>query len=294
MVKKILKAIFSVGNENCNKVIRVLGIKIKFKNHNAIIQKALQDLDIKYDNLTERNKQIKAQNAKIYDRLIDIRNLNSELLYSQVFHDSIIGSVWLKEKNFTLIRGAANYSFAYLLFTILNNIEVSSILEFGLGQTSKITSQYVINKNQNALLSIVDHDEEWIKTFKQQISKNENVRIFHKNLEKFIYNNTENDKYENLSDIIDSEKFDLILVDGPNGFDREYPRTNVVDLIPQNLAQDFIIVCDDLQRKGEQNTAELIFEKLEKSSIDYEKSYRYGTKTQLIITSKSYSFVHWF
>ena len=85
----------------------------------------------------------------------------------------------------------------------------------------------------------------------------------------------------------------MIIIDGPIGFKKNYPRTNIIDLLPQNLAEDFVIVLDDAERIGEKNTAKLIFEKLDACNIKYKKSYKAGLKTQLLITSENYNFIHW-
>jgi glycosyltransferase involved in cell wall biosynthesis len=77
-------------------------------------------------------------------------------------------------------------------------------------------------------------------------------------------------------------------------FDRLYPRTNILDLIPQNLAENFVIILDDAERKGEKNTANLIFEKLNENNIKYKKSLKEGLKSQLIISSLNYEFIHWY
>ena len=106
-------------------------------------------------------------------------------------------------------------------------------------------------------------------------------------------NNIAIDKYDNLDDIISNKKFDLILIDGPFGYDRTYPRTNILDLIPNNLANDFVIILDDAERIGEQNTAKLIFEKLKENNIEYLKSYKWGLNKQLLITSTDCRFIHW-
>ena len=81
---------------------------------------------------------------------------------------------------------------------------------------------------------------------------------------------------------------DLIIIDGPIAGKKLYPRTNIIDLIPNNLAEDFIIILDDAERDGEKRTADLIFDKLVENEIDYVKSYKIATKTQLIITSPKF------
>ena len=165
-----------------------------------------------------------------------------------------------------------------------------NILELGMGQTTKLTSQYAQNKNKEALVQIIEHDEEWIKYFSSQFENSENVKTYKKDLETFTIYNSQNDRYSDLQDVIINNKYNLIIVDGPIGANKQYPRTNVVDLIPNNLAEDFIIILDDVNREGEKNTADLIFTTLEKNNIKYYTGYRNATKQQLIITSESCKF----
>lgn len=263
------------------------------QNLNISVGKIREDFVVSQRNLdtiaTAQKKQLDALNNRI--------NLNNsileELQYSVVLNQSWIDSEWVKNKSFSLRLGSSNYSFIYSLFKILDEIAPSRILEFGLGQTTKLTSQYVNNKNTNAALDIVEHDNDWINEFSGQITLTNNIKIYHKNLIKFEINGVETDKYDDLSDIVTDKKYDLIIIDGPFGFDRIYPRTNILDLIPNNLAENFVIILDDAERKGEQNTANLIFNKLDACNIQYEKSYKKGLKTQLIISSTNHKYIHW-
>ena len=127
-----------------------------------------------------------------------------------------------------------------------------------------------------------------------ELPVSENINIIKRDLETFTLNNTKNDKYHNLQEVTKDTKYDLIIIDGPFGFNRTYPRTNILDLIPQNLAQDFVIILDDAERDGEQNTAKLIFEKLDENNIKYSKFYQHASKSQLIITSDKYKFISFY
>ena len=164
----------------------------------------------------------------------------------------------------------------------------------GLGQTTKLTSQYAKCKNTNAILDVIEHDRKWIEVYSEKLDKSQNFNIYQLDLTPFEYNNTHNEKYENLESIVLTKTYDLIIIDGPYGFDRLYPRTNVLDLIPNNLSSDFVIILDDSERDGETNTANLIFEKLDANGIKYYTSYKTALKTQLIITSEKFSFVNYF
>ena len=298
----ILQNIFSITNKESKnnkiyKVITILGIKFKILNKYKTL---LKFIDIN-NNKTSELKDFVKNNNKVLSNILDnkiienqkyIKIQNDELIYTNVFNSSILNSKWLKDKSFMLIKGASNYSFMFNLYYILDEIKPENILEFGLGQTSKMTTQYANYFDKS--LKIVDHNSEWIDIFSKKLNLSDRVNIIHKNLINVEINEVVSDKYELLDDITSNNKFDLIIIDGPIGVKRKYPRTNVLDLIPNNIdSKKFIIILDDAEREGETNTANLIFKKLEDNNIKYLKSYKVGLKTQLIITSEQYEFLKW-
>lgn len=218
----------------------------------------------------------------------------SELLDAQIFNNLINSVDWVKSRDFIPTGGAATYTFLKNLFIILEYIQPKNILEFGMGQTSKLTTPYVAYKQNKAKLTIVEQDKDWLDYFSKQLPKHENIDLVYKKITDAIINGTANTKYENLSEITQNNKYDLIVIDGPIAGMDCYPRSNIIDLIPQNLAEDFIIILDDAERYGEKNTAELIFNKLEEHNIEYYKSYKTSVKTQLVITSPSYRFMSFY
>ena len=222
----------------------------------------------------------------------ELKNKLNEIHYAEITRDCTSCSDWLIKKDYTLTKGAANYSFIFILFKVLDEVHPKNILEFGLGQTTKVTSQYA-NFYSETSLDVVDNNQQWIEIFSKKLNISPNMKIHHKDLIKFNLNKIESDKYESLDDIVQNKKYDLIIIDGPYGFERTYPRTNILDLIPNNIANEFVIILDDVERKGEKNTANLIFEKLNSSDIQYKTSYQEGVKRQLVITSLNYEYIHW-
>lgn len=298
----ILQNIFSITNKESKnnkiyKVITILGIKFKILNKYKTL---LKFMDIN-NNKTSELKDFVKNNNKVLSNILDnkiienqkyIKIQNDELIYANVFNSSILNSEWLKDKSFMLIKGASNYSFMFNLYYILDEIKPENILEFGLGQTSKMTTQYANYFAKS--LKIVDHNREWIDIFSKKLNLSDRINIIHKNLINVEINEVVSDKYKLLDDITSNNKFDLIIIDGPIGVKRKYPRTNILDLIPNNIdSKNFIIILDDAEREGETNTANLIFKKLEDNNIKYLKSYKVGLKTQLIITSEKYEFLKW-
>jgi len=215
---------------------------------------------------------------------------NNELLMAAIFDSSINGVDWIKSKSFSPSRAAANYSFLYILFRVLDDICPKSIIEFGMGQTSKLTSQYVFNKNQDAKLTIIEHNKIWIDIFKSKLSLNSNIKI--ENLETSVENYKSHKViiYKNLQDIIKYTKYDLMIIDGIGA--EKYSRIYVLDLIPNNINKDsFVIILDDYDRDGERNTAKEIIMKLKNNNIPFERTEFSGVKSQLIFCSPNLKFL---
>lgn len=234
-----------------------------------------------------------AQLQADFDRVCKkMQGCYKELNFADLLHDTIINSTWLKDKSFSLHGWAANYSFIYMLYRILDSVRPNHILEMGMGQTSRLTSQYVANANPNASLDIIENDADWIAVYQPQLAKGEHIKVHQRELEFFTYDETECRKYKNLQEIVDNHKYDLIIIDGPWGANQSLPRSNVLDIIKNhNLADDFIIIFDDTERPGEQNTVAHTLELLKEQNIEPTVFHRAGIKAQTYITSPSKSFI---
>ena len=229
--------------------------------------------------------------AALEERLDLCYNELKELNYAHLLHDGMRESSWVKNQTFDLHNWAANYSFIYLLFRILDKVEPRNILEFGLGQTTKLTTQYIAHKNPEAYLNVCEHNLDWIQIYQPQLLELEHICINHLDLEYFEYRRKKNDKYAELLELVGDQRFDLIIVDGPVGGGKNLPRSNVVDLIGHgNLAEDFVIIFDDAERAGEKNTIKKAQAALRKKAITFQTFERFGIKRQAYIVSKSRSF----
>lgn len=215
-----------------------------------------------------------------------------ELQYSNVFRDTINDSEWLINKSFSPNNSASNYSFLYILYRILNEIKPKNILELGLGQTTKMTSQYV-SYFKNSNLIVIEDNKQWVDIFSNFISLTNNIKLCHVDKEKVSIDSSDCWKYKNFDSFLDKKLFDFVIIDGPIGYDQKYPRSNIWDLI-NYLNKEFIIIFDDYERIGEQNTCKKLFNLLDLKNIEYNKTVFKGLKDQLVVYTKNYEFVGWF
>lgn len=256
--------------------------------------KTSKELNKIYRHLLRNDRKVE-QMQKELQELCSLANRQfRELNFADLLHDTIINSTWLKVKSFSLHGWAANYSFIYMLYRILDNVKPQNILEMGMGQTSRLTSQYVAYCNPKAKLDIIENDAGWIATYQPQLAQNEHIKVHQRDLEFFTYDKTECRKYKNLNEIVENTKYDLIIIDGPWGALQNLPRSNVLDLIKNhNLADDFIIIFDDAERKGEKNTVTQTINLLQEQNVEHFVFQRFGIKTQTYITSITKSFIQY-
>lgn len=142
-----------------------------------------------------------------------------------------------------------------------------------------------------AHLDVCEHNHDWIAVYEPQLVKAANISIRHFELEYFEYNGQTNDKYAGLIEFVDNQKYDFIIVDGPVGGGKNFPRSNILDLIRNNnLSQNFAIIFDDASRPGEKETISHVEEMLSQHHINYSTFKRNGIKHQYVITSESWSY----
>ncbi|SEW18912.1 hypothetical protein SAMN05428988_2916 [Chitinophaga sp. YR573] len=215
--------------------------------------------------------------------------LNREILKAQVFTSTIENSRWLKNKSFSPGGWAVDYGVLYTLYRILNDVKPKNVLEFGLGQSSKMIHQYS-SYFTDSTAETFEHDEEWIQFFKDGLAGDYTTNVSVCELEKKELNGFETLIYKNITSHVGNKKYNLILVDGPYGSPR-YSRHQIVDLVPQNLDTSFCILLDDYNRIGEQDTFNDICAVLTANKIEYVTGNYLTMKGHAVICSKDLKFI---
>ena len=240
-----------------------------------------------------------ANNDKQISYLQQILNLerynkryNEENNWSAVFHDAIMGSKWLEKQDFCPGRWAIGYQALYVLYRVLNEVRPKAILELGLGQSTKLITQYAA-ANSEVYHVVVEHDESWIDLFKTTTQIAINTRILRKNLTIERWNGVDGIRvYEEFSKDIIPGKYNLIVIDAPWGGDmKEYVRVDVARVLDQCLDDSFVILMDDYNRSGEQATVEYMKKVLEKKEIKFSFAKYEGAKDVAVIVSEDLKYI---
>lgn len=216
--------------------------------------------------------------------------LLQELNWADVFHDSIRGKDFLEKLPLNIGRMAGGYCLFYLLNRILSDCRPKKILELGLGESSKFISAYLNHQLTDSVHLIIEDNESWIKNFKGNFKLSNRSQILHTGLKDFVKHGFETKCYDGL-DEIENQKFDLYIIDGPVGCDR-YSRQNALDFVNVFQPNDnFIIIFDDSNRKGEKDTVNELLDTLTKRGIKFYTNELVGVKNVTVIVTELYRFI---
>lgn len=225
----------------------------------------------------------------INNRLSVLEGSQEEILYSEYFHDITKDSDWYNYKNISPSGWAINYKGMWIIYNILTKTHPHNILEFGLGQSSKLIHQYADHFSETTAITY-EHDTNWASFFLKDVEGKYHVNIHYAEIEKTIYKGFETLSYKDNCKELKNSKFDFILVDGPFGSDH-YSRSQILHIVPYCLNKSFCILIDDAERKGEQETINELSRIFNDNHINYCYASFCSTKSIALFCSTNFQFL---
>jgi len=214
----------------------------------------------------------------------------SELTWANVYHDSISDKPWLQAIGLNVGRWAGGYSFFYILNRILNDVKPTKVIEFGLGESSKFISTYIQNELRETKHIVIEHDNIWVENFNSRFILSQNSNIILKKLIKQNIKGFTVTTYDSFFNEVDND-IQLYIIDGPLGSDR-YSRYDIIKLLEKRKNfDDFIIIFDDVDRRGEQDTVVDIYNFLDSNKVNFFTEVYKGEKWQRVIVSEKYKWL---
>ena len=216
----------------------------------------------------------------------------SEAVWAQIFNNTISESLWLKDKTFSPGRWAVGYPYLYVMYRVLNETRPKRILELGLGQSTRMIAQYAA-AFQDVEHIVVEHDPEWVEFFCNDFPLPKNTKVVMLEREMAPYKDAEAVRvFKGFKETFQGQKFDFISVDAPLGSDMpQYSRIDVLNLVPDGLTPNFVIMVDDCDRSGEINTVQEIRKKLSNSGIAQRMGRYSGAKTCSLVCPDHFGFL---
>jgi len=216
----------------------------------------------------------------------------SEAVWAETFNNVISGSTWLKNTAFSPGRWAVGYPVLYVMYRVLNEAHPKRILELGLGQSTRMIGQYAANYEDVEHI-VVEHDPEWIAFFKNDFELSERTEILQLDREMVPYKEAEAVRvFKGFREALAGKKFDFIFIDAPLGGDMpQYARIDVLGLLSECLSEDFAVLIDDFDRRGEKRTFYAMKDILMKNGVPCATSGYEENKKCAILTSQSWKFL---
>lgn len=230
---------------------------------------------------------------RIRDQVMESTRYASEAVWGEIFNNTISNSTWLYDKAFSPGRWAVGYPYLYVMYRVLNETNPKTILELGLGQSTRMIAQYA-KTHKGIKHVVVEHDWEWIKFFQNQHEDLfDCTQIVQLERKMEAYKEAKAVRvFKGFRERFEHKKFDFILIDAPLGSDmKEYSRIDILQILPDCLSKDFIIMIDDTDRCGETHTVAEIEAVLDKHEIKYKKGRYSGKKDFVLIGAERFGFM---
>jgi len=182
------------------------------------------------------------------------------------------------------LRGAANYSLLYLLTRIFKEFEVESVLEFGIGQTTVLIDKLAKASGRTVRLESVEHEEEWKNVIASRVSHQITVAPL-------TGTGTTYGRQFYDSKVIPTGLFQLMVVDGPPADvqGNRFARNGFADIFAERLAENFVIIVDDAERKGERSLIRLVRKALKEAGRTYAEGEALALKRQKVFCGGDYA-----
>lgn len=219
-------------------------------------------------------------------------NITEEGVWHHVFNQSFRTNEDNRDLKLNIGRWAGGASFMYILYRILEATRPSYILEMGLGESTKFISHFLATNEYSCKHVVVEHNEEWVQFYSEHVQLSAQTEIEVVSVE----NRTNRpDGIEGLAyQHIKEEHWtqaDLIVIDGPFGRGT-YARSNVLDFVDYlSPKRPFILVFDDAQRPGEQNTIQELLQRLDAAGIESHVGKFGGIKQCIVISSSEFAWL---
>jgi predicted O-methyltransferase YrrM len=152
---------------------------------------------------------------------------------------------------------SADLELLHHLRGVLDRYQAPSVLEFGSGAGSRILARLCANRGGR--LVSVEHDPVWLERSRQalvdaELAGHATVRLAPLVDADFLGLST---RFYDMAWLDPSDRFDVVLVDGPPSRYGRLVRVSGLPAVAANLSPDFRLFLDDYEREDEQKVAEI-------------------------------------
>ena len=202
-----------------------------------------------------------------------------EILYERLFSNAL-NRLHLENRYYPT-GGAANFSLMYLLLRSVTELPVRRVVELGCGQSTLLLD--AVRQLRHFEIVTLEHEWEWAQRIQMQV-KHDITRV---DLVDKVVQNRKTRVYDTDAGL-DASPPDLLLVDGPQGGSRR-SRWAALQWIERGLGDDFLVLFDDAERRGEIDTIEETLSLLRSQERTFRTRFYYGMTWQFVIAAGKFT-----
>lgn len=191
---------------------------------------------------------------------------------------------WIPELPISSLKGGtASYSLLFVLLSLLRSGSFTSVLELGVGQSTQLIGPYVACDPGRSSVH-VESDAGWLEL---ALATSPRSMGLHAPLTRTTVDGRSIEWYGCERP---TQKFDLVLVDGPSAWEapNRYNRLGILGWLPHILADEFVLCIDDSSRPGERRLAAEAETLITSSRPGVRRATFVGATTQTLLVSPEY------
>lgn len=202
-----------------------------------------------------------------------------ELLYAHMFTEGLRANK-IDCAPLYPVRGAANWSLLYLLLRLTTETSLTRVLELGAGQSTLLLD--AVSRMKPLSITTLETDPDWAARIGSKVS---HPVVTCKLTTRKIHGH-----HSEAIDGYPDGAYDLVLVDGPMGGKPRRSRWASLEVLERQLGDEFVVVFDDAERRGEQDTIKEFLRQRPKAR----KRLTFGAKCQCVVYTPIYGEVSFF
>lgn len=181
-------------------------------------------------------------------------------------------------------KRAGNHSLLYLVCRIVDTFAPGAVLELGAGETTRLLAAF--QRASHTHVVTLESDPEWAR----RVARAAGTEVTASPLVERVVRGHGTRGYD--PGAIEGRRFEMVVVDGPVG-ERTRSRWGTLEVLDRHLADEFVVVFDDVHRKGEIDTVLEAWRLFGEKGIEVEAGLTRAAKWQLVMATGRFAGAAW-
>jgi hypothetical protein len=219
---------------------------------------------------------------RMWRRMAPLRKLNGTLYSVENYYRNLLvdsaAARCIKLPPLYPAGSGANYSLLNSIFRACFELPITKVLEFGAGQSSLLLDSIASQRREKLTVTTLEEDPNWAEWMGRRVSH----EILLRSLEQRTIRGRSTLSYSGIDNL--PTGVDLLIIDGPKGTAR-FSRWAGLEAADRCLSEEFLIIFDDADRKGEQDTIRELLRTIRKPVGTHRV---FAAKSQFLVFSDSF------